>query len=88
MADRNGFAAGGHWIVDHVKVVDVWPEQDTIAIILDEKRGTGGCPYNLLMDWSKMDRNLHSMLSACWVMTQMDIIFWRIAAPRESIART
>jgi len=54
---RRGIAAGGHWIVDHVKVVDVWPDQDTISIILEQKRGTGGCPYNLLQDLSKMGRD-------------------------------
>lgn len=47
---RNGIAAAGNWIVDHVKIIDTWPEQETLANIVDERRGSGGAPYNVLMD--------------------------------------
>jgi len=47
---RRGIAAAGNWIVDHVKIIDTWPEQETLANILDERRGSGGAPYNVLMD--------------------------------------
>lgn len=51
---RNGVAAGGNWIIDHVKLIDRYPEQDTLVSILGESRGTGGSPYNLLIDLAKM----------------------------------
>lgn len=47
---RRGIAAAGNWIVDNVKIIDTWPEQETLANILAERRGSGGAPYNLLMD--------------------------------------
>ena len=49
---RSGILAGGNLIVDQVKVIDAWPDQDTLANILDSKRGNGGGPYNILKDLS------------------------------------
>lgn len=53
-SDRRGIAAAGNWIVDNVKIIDTWPEQETLANILDERKGTGGAPYNVLMDLAAM----------------------------------
>ena len=47
---RQGIIAGGNWIVDHVKVIDRWPEQDTLVSILRESSSGGGSPYNVLVD--------------------------------------
>jgi sugar/nucleoside kinase (ribokinase family) len=47
---RNGIIAGGNWIVDAVKIVDVWPQQDTLANILSTAKGSGGSPFNILVD--------------------------------------
>ncbi|HEY3412378.1 MAG TPA: carbohydrate kinase family protein [Armatimonadota bacterium] len=49
-SERRGIAAAGNWIVDNVKIIDTWPEQEALANILDERKGTGGAPYNVLMD--------------------------------------
>jgi len=51
---RSGIIAGGNWIVDHLKSVDCWPEQDTLASILGESRGNGGSPYNLLKNLRRL----------------------------------
>jgi sugar/nucleoside kinase (ribokinase family) len=51
---RNGILAGGNWICDHVKTIDVWPEQDGLANILEHSVGNGGGPYNLLKDLSRL----------------------------------
>jgi sugar/nucleoside kinase (ribokinase family) len=51
---RNGILAGGNWIIDHVKIVDRFPEQDALASILSETQGTGGSPYNILIDLAKL----------------------------------
>lgn len=52
--ERHGILCGGNWIIDHVKMVDRYPEQDALASILDQSRGTGGAPYNVLIDLSKL----------------------------------
>jgi len=51
---RKGIAAAGNWIVDRVKIVDHWPEQDTLANILGESLGNGGGAFNILVDLSKL----------------------------------
>src|SRR5438477_8999048 len=48
--ERTGIAAAGNWIVDHVKIIDFWPQQDTLANILAISHGNGGSPYNVLKD--------------------------------------
>ena len=50
MSTRTGILSGGNWIVDAVKVIDTWPQQDALANILSTTRGSGGSPFNLLVD--------------------------------------
>jgi hypothetical protein len=45
---RQGVLAGGNFITDYVKVVEAWPEQDTLASIRSESMSNGGGPYNIL----------------------------------------
>ncbi len=52
--DRAGLLAAGNWIIDHVKIIDRFPEQDTLASILSRSRGTGGSPYNVLVGLAKL----------------------------------
>jgi sugar/nucleoside kinase (ribokinase family) len=47
---RSGILAGGNWIVDHTKIIDVYPAQDALANILAETSSNGGGPYNVLKD--------------------------------------
>lgn len=51
---RSGIVAGGNWIVDKLKFVDVWPQQDALANILSESAGNGGGPFNLLVDLARL----------------------------------
>jgi sugar/nucleoside kinase (ribokinase family) len=51
---RNGLLSGGNWIIDHVKIIDHFPAQDTLANILSESDGSGGSPYNILVDLAKL----------------------------------
>src|SRR4051812_36065893 len=51
---RSGILAGGNWIVDHVKMIDAWPPQDSLATILSESSGNGGAPYNVLKDLARL----------------------------------
>ena len=51
---RSGILAGGNWIIDQVKIIDVYPKHEQLANILDQSQGTGGSPYNELLDLAKM----------------------------------
>lgn len=53
-AARKGLIAGGNFIIDQVKMIDVWPQRHTLANISDQSEGTGGAPYNVLLDLAKM----------------------------------
>jgi len=51
--DRIGVCCAGNWIVDHVKTVNVWPAEETLATILAENDGTGGSPYNVSINLAR-----------------------------------
>jgi sugar/nucleoside kinase (ribokinase family) len=48
-----GLIAAGNWIIDHVKIIDVWPQREQLANIRGQSQGTGGAPYNVLIDLAK-----------------------------------
>ncbi len=52
---RRGIIAAGHWIVDHVKRIDAWPEPATLACIEDQQLANGGFAFNLLADLAALD---------------------------------
>jgi len=54
-SERRGILAAGNWIVDHTKIVDLYPTQDTLCNILSESSGNGGSPYNLLIDLARLE---------------------------------
>ncbi len=51
---RSGILSGGNWIVDFVKLIDVFPQQDALANIASVSKGTGGAPFNVLVDLAIM----------------------------------
>jgi sugar/nucleoside kinase (ribokinase family) len=51
---RHGLLAGGNWIIDQVKLVDVYPQRESLANISSQSQGTGGAPYNVLVDLAKL----------------------------------
>ena len=51
---RNGILAGGNWILDRTKIIDVYPAQDALANILAETSCNGGGPYNVLIDLARL----------------------------------
>lgn len=56
---RVGICGAGNWIVDNIKVIDTYPEEEKLANILEESQGTGGAPYNVLVTLAKMDPDLY-----------------------------
>jgi sugar/nucleoside kinase (ribokinase family) len=53
-SERRGLLGGGNWIIDQVKLVDVYPERERLANILRQAQGTGGAPYNVLINLAKL----------------------------------
>lgn len=51
---RHGILAGGNWIIDLVKIIDVFPQREQLANIKRQSQGTGGSPYNVLIDLAKL----------------------------------
>jgi sugar/nucleoside kinase (ribokinase family) len=51
--ERRGIACAGNWIIDHIYICDRWPREETLSNILEESRGTGGAPYNCLVDLAR-----------------------------------
>lgn len=52
---RHGLIAGGNWIIDQVKTIDVFPQPEQLANILSQTQGTGGAPYNVLIGLAKSE---------------------------------
>ncbi len=52
--ERRGILAGGNWIIDQVKIIDVYPGHEQLANIYGQSQGSGGSPYNVLLDLAKL----------------------------------
>lgn len=52
--DRKGVAVAGSLVVDSVKMIDVWPEQDALANVISVSEHAGGAPLNVLADLSRL----------------------------------
>ena len=53
-SSRKGILAGGNWIIDQVKMVDVYPQREQLANIRSQSEGTGGAPFKVLVDLARM----------------------------------
>jgi sugar/nucleoside kinase (ribokinase family) len=51
---RKGILAGGNWIIDFIKMIDIYPDENALANILDQNMGNGGAPFNVLKAIHKM----------------------------------
>ncbi|MGZ5508600.1 MAG: carbohydrate kinase family protein [Limisphaerales bacterium] len=61
VASRNGILAGGNWIIDQVKIIDAYPARDHLANIRSQSQGTGGSPYNVLVDLANLQASFPLM---------------------------
>ncbi len=52
---RNGILVGGNWIIDLVKIIDVFPGEEKLANILAEYSSNGGSAYNVIKDLAKLN---------------------------------
>ena len=55
---RRGFITAGTWCVDRNKLIEFWPEEDSICNILSEERRNGGSGSNLAIDMKKLDPSM------------------------------
>lgn len=53
-SSRSGLIAAGNWIIDQVKIIDVYPQRDQLANIRSQSQGTGGSPYNVSINLSRL----------------------------------
>jgi sugar/nucleoside kinase (ribokinase family) len=51
---RCGVLGGGNWIIDQVKLIDVYPQPESLANISAQSQGTGGAPFNVLVDLARL----------------------------------
>lgn len=51
---RNGIVCGGNFILDRVKMIDVYPAQDALANIGEESTSNGGAAYNVALDLCRL----------------------------------
>ena len=51
---RAGVLAAGNWIVDEFKLIDSYPTVEKLTSIQSQTLGTGGAPYNVLVDLSRL----------------------------------
>ncbi len=51
---RSGILTAGNWIIDQVKIIDVFPQRDQLANIRSQSQGTGGSPYNVSIDLARL----------------------------------
>ena len=79
---RQGILAAGNFIVDQVKIIDAYPEQDTLANILSESKSNGGGPYNVLKDLSSMRAGYP--LEACGLIGDDDYGRWILDDCRDN----
>jgi len=53
-----GIACGGNWVVDLVKVIDRYPQENSIAYISEVSKGGGGLAHNVIIALAKFDASL------------------------------
>lgn len=60
---RRGILVGGNWIIDQVKIIDIYPEEEKLVGIGAEYSSNGGSAYNVLKGLAKLkaDFPLHGI---------------------------
>ncbi len=57
-AGRKGFVTGGTWCADHNKLIEFWPQEDSLSEILSEDARGGGSGCNFAIDIRKLDPDM------------------------------
>jgi len=51
---RRGVICGGCWLVDYNNAIDLWPEEETLAVILSREVQGGGPAHNMAIDLARL----------------------------------
>jgi sugar/nucleoside kinase (ribokinase family) len=62
---RSGILVGGNFTLDHLKLIEKFPAEDTLVSILEESRDNGGLAYNVLKDLARLEANLRLAAIGC-----------------------
>lgn len=54
---RKGILVGGNWIIDQVKMIDAYPDEEKLVSIVAEYSSNGGSAYNVLKGLAKLKAN-------------------------------
>jgi sugar/nucleoside kinase (ribokinase family) len=49
-----GIACAGHWVLDHINIIDHFPEHSGICTILHSTITNGGAPFNVMVDLANL----------------------------------
>ena len=63
--NRSGVICAGNFIVDRLRFVESWPEQEMLSSIASEAFSNGGGPYNVLKDLSAMGATFPLEAAGC-----------------------
>ena len=55
---RKGIHTAGNFLLDQIKIIDHYPEEGMLANIEEEFLGTGGGPFNVLMNLARLRVNI------------------------------
>ena len=56
---RNGIISAGNWLIDHLKVIDSWPDRGNLSNIRKVAgNALGGCSHNVLVDLARLQTGL------------------------------
>lgn len=52
---RKGLLAAGNFLIDFVKTIDDYPEENMLTLIRSQTKSNGGEPYNMLINLARME---------------------------------
>ena len=56
---RKGIISAGNWLIDHLKVIDRWPDRGNLSNITEVAgNALGGCSHNVLVDLARLQTGL------------------------------
>ena len=59
MNQRKGIISAGNWLIDHLKVIDNWPDKGNLSNIRTVAgNALGGCSHNVLVDLARLQTGL------------------------------
>jgi len=59
ISHRKGIISAGNWLIDHLKVIDSWPDRGNLSTITTVAgNALGGCSHNVLVDLARLHTDL------------------------------